>query len=149
MKKIITILALMVITVAVQSQNPFHGFFKSTKALTCNYLLSDKGTSTNQWLFRPEIAITAAAIEFDKPQPVIQAFNSFGVGLSYASINNSTGYCNFSANLALLTKIKIGETINTDFGLAATADVYNKFFGIGIGWIPGHFYLLNQISINF
>ena len=148
MKKTIIITLLCLLAIAGFSQSPFHGFFKPKTALTVHYLKADNQASTSIWLFRPELSMTALAIQLGGSEPVVQSFNSIGSGISYANIDNSTGYCNYSFNAMLITKVNIGNISAVNFGGALTFDVYNKFISLGISYVSGHTYLISQISYS-
>lgn len=153
-KKTVTILVFgFIIGGLCQAQAPFKGFFKPVGQ---NQVFKTQkaifgGESKGVWLFRPSVTLTALAIDLKQSNPISQSLSSVGTGVSYGNFStvDNKPYCNYSVNALFLTQVKLGEQTVTTFGAAVTVDVFNKFIGLGVGYINKDPMIMTTISTSF
>jgi hypothetical protein len=154
MKNKLSLIVMMVfITIGLNAQKPFEGFFKPIQKEDINIVnlreYRDLGEfNTYSWIFRPAATVTAVAIDFEGNS---HSFSSFGIGLSYGkfTVVDDKPYCNYSFNALLLTGAEIGGEQKTSLGGALTVDVFNKIIGGGIAYIDKKAMLLTTLSYSF
>lgn len=160
MKKLITIIALLMFAITINAQQShWNGFGKSIRHVMqeqqeefARALRVNPNTvvpSKTQLLFRPSISLTAFAVDFSGKSAALTSLTSAGFGLSYGKFSTIDGYCYYSVNAQVLTSYKIGETQSVNVGAAITVDAYNKMIGAGVGYINNHFMPLITISHSF
>lgn len=137
------------------AQSSFQGFFKPINLQNEIVTLKSEGSQAevnkDRWLFRPSAAISALAIDLKEKDPISKSLTAVGIGLSYGKYQliEDNIYCTYSFNLFGLTSIEIGGETKTNIGIAGTVDVFNKFIGVGVGYVDKRVLLLNTISYSF
>jgi hypothetical protein len=165
MKKIILTIATLLFLVTTSSAqiNPWFGFKLPIKSVVkadlaelkkMNKLTVNSDTvvinPTTFFIVRPSVVATLAAIDFSQTPAKFTSLSFVGFGLSLGKYSaDDKAYCYYSVNGLVLTSIKIGDTETAKLGFAVTADVYNKLFGGGIGYINGHVMPLITMSYSF
>ena len=151
MKKL-TLLLILLLPTLLHAQG-FRGFFQpADKAIELNTVRSvGAAPNMNTWMFRPNVFITASAIQFGGGEPVMVSFKSSGMGISYGNFTtvNDKAYCSYSVNASVLTSVILGGETSTEWGAAVTGDVFNKLIGVGVGYLDGHTLLLLTVSYSF
>lgn len=157
MKKLLIILFLAIGITAYCQDSPFKGFFKPiNRAL---FILPDPtidrgirvDESTNFWLFRPVVSITAMQFLFEKPVTV-SSLSSFGTGVSFQNIINANAapYTRFGFNALLLFSQKIGDVEPASLSFAVTGSFLN-YVSVGGGYSlqAKKFFILTGVTYNF
>ena len=164
MKKSILILLSIVLlsvgAVSAQSINPWFGFGKPIDTRLNEIVLSRfKGAlkatlkDSTVKLISADIQLTAVAYTLNT-HPVASTLSSTGLGISYGDYDLSTGYCNYSINADLLTKVDLSSTSTPGFGATISVGLLNKLVRVGVAYIGntgfanGDFYVLTGVSIS-
>lgn len=148
MKRVLFLISIsLLLVVSGFGQSKFGGFFKPVDELVSK----TKGEATPQWLFRPYLSLTGMAVQFGGGETQVNSFNSVGLGVSYDRLTlvNDKAYCNLSVGASFLSQVELNGVINPKFGLAGTVSVFNKMFGVGIGYLDKHPMLLLNFSYSF
>jgi hypothetical protein len=154
MKKLLIPLFLL-FAVGLNAQvKPMKGFFTPVNQVVRQDMKLLKAVNPDAkmlWLFRPSFSMTAVAFQFGGDKPLSKSLSSAGFGVSFGKFStvSNEAYCYFSLNAAMLTQVNLSGSTSTSLGGSLTADVFNKFLGLGVGYLDKHFMLLTTISYSF
>jgi hypothetical protein len=157
MKKVIILtscLLLMAVSLNAQSFKRFFGSIDQVVAAQQEVMARAKDTQADiekVFLPRLSLSVTGFGLSFGGGKPTTQSFNSAGLGISYGEYTtvNGEAYCNYSFNIALLLAVEITGSTDVHAGVIGTVDVFNKFVGIGIGYLNKHPMLITSFSYSF
>jgi hypothetical protein len=137
-------------------ENPWKGFFKEKQtAVNQHQFFKSNDTiisiSDKVLLFRGSAAVVGTAISIGKNVET-SSFSAAGFGISYGAYNE-TAYCLYSVNAFVMPTFKMGDVVSTKIGGAVTVDVFDKLFGVGIGYADFgsgfKFQILTTLSYSF
>ena len=151
MRDIVSVIMLLFLFSTANAQRPWNGFFKPVDSIIKTIERSDNWESQNNWMFRPYLSLTGWAVQFGGGKAKINALNSVGLGISYDRLSNinDKAYCDLSVGVSFLTQVELNDVINIKPGLAGTVSVFDKRFGVGIGYLDKHPMLLLNFSYSF
>jgi hypothetical protein len=135
------------------AQSKWDGFFKPVDKNLFSLMATSPGKTTNVWMFRPTVSITAMQFVPDKEQGfLVNAFNSAGTGISYNHYIEQNGepYANYGFNLLLLFGYDTSETTPASLSFAGTVTAF-QLINLGIGYSPQikKPFILTGIAITF
>ena len=127
MKKLIIIILILVGTLPVSAQ--FVLFGHAPKGLFPETVDSDKAIS-GTFLWSLDAVVSGAEITYNKDESVFETKFLSGVGGAigwkhYKPLPDGSAVSDWGLNFAVLTQVKINETVRTGLELALLANVYN------------------------
>jgi len=151
--KIITLF--LIVTVTVNAQSPWSGFFKPVKVENSKLKAIFGQTSTfSIWLFRPTISLSAIKMQYVGGDKSFEnsSLQTLGTGISYQQITTTDAvvYTNLAVNGLVLYNMDFSGTKPINLGIAATVGVFNNLISGGIGFDFGQKYpfILLNASLN-
>jgi len=138
MKRVLFVLFLIVCSIAVSAQNPWHGFFKPVDK--ANLALSPLTGDANQWLFRFSVGVTGTETVYNKVDKRLEQWGLIksGAGLSFARYKlmpDGSLYNDISINGFVLTPVTENDTY---ISIAVTVGAW-EIVQAGLNVTPAYF----------
>jgi hypothetical protein len=151
MKKLL-IAILLVTTSLVNAQKPFVLFGHAPKDLFTSGDRTIKATGTFLWSL--DAVVSGAEITLNKETSTFETAFLSGVGGAvgykhYKPLADGTPLSNWGLNLAILTKVKLNDIVDTRMKIALLANVYNFTAGPVFTFKDNRLGLLVGANINF
>jgi hypothetical protein len=140
MRKIVTLITVMLVTIGVYGQSRFDGFLRPVTLDKVKAFDGDKA-GTSAWLFRPTVTVTATVFNlgfkedgtFDGVQASYLSKTGIALSLAHYIDNEGEAFNNYSVNGMLL----LPTDGTTNAALAITASAYRVNAGFGYNIIKG------------
>lgn len=152
MKKLILLLLVIVITVTIQAQKPFVLFGHAPKDLFASETVDRTIKASGTFLWSLDAVVSGAEITLQDNTFVTSLLSGVGGAVGYKfykPLADGTPVSTWGVNLAVLTKVKINDIIDTRMKLALLANVYNFTAGPCFTFKDNKFSLLVGTSISF
>jgi hypothetical protein len=155
MRKLVTIVFAFVLSVGLFAQKPFVIFGNAPDDLFTAEKYKSRGIlDSGTFLWSLDAVVSGAEISFNKEGSVFDTSFLSGVGGAvgykhYKPVADGLPVSDYGVNLAVLTKVQIGEVVSTKLKLALLANVYNFTLGPSFTFGDNRFGLLVGANINF
>ena len=134
MKRIVPFIFLLAFTLTISAQKPFVMFGHVPSDLFTNPTVDRDIRASGVFLWSLDAVVSGAEITLNKEANTFETAFLSGVGAAIGYKNHKllpdgSIVSNFGVNVALLTKVKLNEIVDTRMKLALLANVYNFTLG--------------------
>lgn len=145
MKKILFILAGIILSGTLMAQKPFVLFGHVPKNLFVGETADKNIRATGDFLWSLDAVVSGAEITFNREESVFETSFLSGVGAAvgykfYKPLEDGTSVSTWGVSAALLTKVKLNEVVMTGMEAAVLVNVYN--------FTAGPVYLFNEKKLG-
>jgi len=151
MKKTIYTILFFVLSISVNAQGPFTGFFGNKEDAIKSVAIKRDAVIKNQVLVRMTANMTATAYDFYTKPAQIQFCKSAGIGLSLARYEETESgiYCKLAVNALFLTSVEFNDHVSAVPGFAFTGGLFNNVLQFGIGYLDKKVMPLIGVGVTF